>query len=41
MWHSGEPIVCDLMSQLSNSKSAFKQIHDGFMENLSLMVRLS
>ncbi|CAH8439873.1 unnamed protein product [Schistosoma haematobium] len=37
MWHSGEPIVCDLMSQLSNSKSAFKQIHDGFMENLSLM----
>ncbi|XP_018647817.1 LOW QUALITY PROTEIN: putative zinc finger protein [Schistosoma mansoni] len=37
MWHSGEPIVCDLMSQLSNSKSSFKQIHDGFMENLSLM----
>ncbi|CAH8435652.1 unnamed protein product [Schistosoma turkestanicum] len=37
MWYSGELIVCDLMSQLSNSKSSFKQIHDGLMENLSFM----
>ncbi|KAH8854945.1 Huntingtin [Schistosoma japonicum] len=37
MWHSGEPIVCNLMSQLSNSKDAFKQIIHGFMDCLSLM----
>ncbi|TNN16187.1 Huntingtin isoform 2 [Schistosoma japonicum] len=37
MWHSGEPIVCNLMSQLLNSKDAFKQIIHGFMDCLSLM----